>query len=731
MSDFSQFSPSGSGTREQVVQPSSQNTQRAEPKDARIIGVPNDLRETKEPVRLRGNVERVNDDGTIRVRTPRGDIDVRIEGNNARPPQQGERVEIEVQPGRPPTQATVQLNPRPEAHRAPPLAQERPAEIAPTRKSATPVRVDITRPQTTPSTPPPQETLARQDTIRLLPLAPDLIKEVVLKPIEILQAVLSQVATTSLAPAIILKIQNVQTLQEPLAAKPNQTQAQTQGQITTPPQKPIVTPKTPPITTAVVITTPTPSAHILSQSFPALNFETISALFTQNPLQPIIRNAISTVLTPIVPITELGILVQNPNVQSATSITTQPVLEQVQPQPPTSSIGLQSLSAEVTSISLPPVQIIAPHVQAINPSAETLPPVITTTINTFAPQNPFINVPFLENFTPDEKSAPIHTAPLILQEATTPQTSTATIIGFIEGSHAVVTFAQSAAPTTSALNEMPLFVLQDSAAALPVGTQITTLVHTDNTSTLAQGAQLAALTIPPLGAPLPADLLAPARPWLVMDQILQALSANTPQAAQAFTNMIPSASAPSHFGTAAMFFMAALKGGDLTSWLGDKANNLLRASGKSALSNRLSQEGTLLSRARSEATAQEWRGVAIPHAWQNNIDKIALYFKQDGESDEADDSKDKQTRFLFDLNLDKMGDVQLDGLFRFADTNHMRLDLILRTGEKFHEISQMEMRRIYASALKQTQVTGELSFQTDPKQWVHVTQKNEKFGAEA
>ena len=69
-----------------------------------------------------------------------------------------------------------------------------------------------------------------------------------------------------------------------------------------------------------------------------------------------------------------------------------------------------------------------------------------------------------------------------------------------------------------------------------------------------------------------------------------------------------------------------------------------------------------------------------------------------------------------------MGKVQLDGLFRptqsTSDTG--RLDLVVRTENTFAQSTQSEMRRIYAKALRNTQITGELSFQNNPESWVTI-----------
>ena len=109
--------------------------------------------------------------------------------------------------------------------------------------------------------------------------------------------------------------------------------------------------------------------------------------------------------------------------------------------------------------------------------------------------------------------------------------------------------------------------------------------------------------------------------------------------------------------------------------------------------------------------------------WENQIQKIALYYKNDSQQEQNNNPENRQHRFIFDLSLDAMGPVQVDGLFRAQ-----RLDLIVRAKEPFSQPMQTEMRRLYAGALGKTGVTGDLSFQNRPDQWVTITPESGQFG---
>ena len=78
------------------------------------------------------------------------------------------------------------------------------------------------------------------------------------------------------------------------------------------------------------------------------------------------------------------------------------------------------------------------------------------------------------------------------------------------------------------------------------------------------------------------------------------------------------------------------------------------------------------------------------------------------------------TRFVMDLSLTRMGEVQLDGIVR-----GQRLDLIVRTQMPVSESMQEAMKKAYADALDGSNIYGELGFQGDLKQWVRVLSRED------
>lgn len=212
--------------------------------------------------------------------------------------------------------------------------------------------------------------------------------------------------------------------------------------------------------------------------------------------------------------------------------------------------------------------------------------------------------------------------------------------------------------------------------------------------------------------------------WALFQEIQSALQASNTQAATGMSNLTPSPQNPQALGPAMLFFIAAARGGDLNSWLGDKAIESLSKSDIQLLS-RLSTESANLSQTANEPAGGEWRSTVLPMAWDGQTQKMALYYKHDSEQDEQDEETSKKaggrsTRFVFDFSLDQVGHLQIDGLFRPNAQDGKRLDMIVRTEQLFGEAARAHMRRIYASALKQSKITGALDFQGPQGNWLQI-----------
>ncbi len=619
---------------------------------AKLLTLPEGLQTVSRALHVDGQVIRQNPDGSTKIRTDQGDIDVQTPPDAPRL-RNGERVAVDIPPGRPPETATI--------------TREAP------RTSQTPVNVDVPPPAETyeppvPVTPAAPRELAEDQTARLEPVTPERAAAAIPVPAEIIAAVLQNLETSTL----------------PVLAQAVAALAQTDA-----PAPLVTTPQTP---------APAPSVFVV----PAQILPGQAAQALQGLLQAILPTA-------GFPAPE--ILMPAPDFKNILT-PVMPALGQEQPPaqvlltPPLVQIPAAQLDAPLTGI--PVMQAEASLL--LTHTAVTLPALTLqkAKIVTLAAPAALVTAP--ENLAPKIKTAPEN---FILQNQQA-GTLMATVTGQETGKLPVLSMF---VPQTGQEN---FFVLHLPVENIVPGTQITLIpqegIHAGIIIPAAPGMAQA--------PPQPLGFFAP-QPWPVMDDIFQLLAQIMPHAAQGLANITPSPGNPAQFGPAALFFIAALRGGDLTQWIGDRAADALRRAGRGGSLTRLGQEGNTLNRLSSEPVSQDWRGLSLPLYWENRMEKITLYYRHD-EGREDKDKQGKQMRFVFDLNLNVMGKVQLDGLFRAG-----RLDLVVRTLTPFSSPMQAEMRHIYAEGLRETGVTGELSFQNRPEQWVTITPGARDLGVSA
>ena len=270
-------------------------------------------------------------------------------------------------------------------------------------------------------------------------------------------------------------------------------------------------------------------------------------------------------------------------------------------------------------------------------------------------------------------------------------------------------------PVFQTLSEEPsLFALQTTSPDLTIGSDITFDIL--QTTSVSPANALGNLLTSSLS--LSSDSL-----WQSLNQVQATLSQNSPQVAQAFQASLPSPASTPQLASSVLFFLVAVRNGDAAGWLGESAIETLRRAGQGDLITRLGSE---FAASRQESVSGDWRILSLPLAWQNEIHKVSVAYRKDDQDDGSDtDGSGQKTRFVMDLNLSAIGPLQLDALFVGNSEQLGRLDLIIRTEQSFSAAARQQMRTAYKSALNETQITGELSFQNTPEFWVHVQAANE------
>jgi hypothetical protein len=160
--------------------------------------------------------------------------------------------------------------------------------------------------------------------------------------------------------------------------------------------------------------------------------------------------------------------------------------------------------------------------------------------------------------------------------------------------------------------------------------------------------------------------------------------------------------------TSMLFFLSAVKGGDIRQLLGRNFMEILE-NDSPALAKKLASDFGQLHQAMREPVLQNWSMFILPMHYEREFNQLRLYVRHD---DASDDKKSIATgqRFVLDMTLSHLGDMQLDGFIRKLDTNK-HFDLVLRTATHWPPELQQQVRGIYEAALGATGMRGAMQIQ--------------------
>lgn len=219
-------------------------------------------------------------------------------------------------------------------------------------------------------------------------------------------------------------------------------------------------------------------------------------------------------------------------------------------------------------------------------------------------------------------------------------------------------------------------------------------------------------------APVPGGLpdFLQGRDWPALKAALAALRDLDPALVQQF--LAAAMPQPNRkLGAALTFLISAMRGGDARGWLGGDAASGLQRAGKESLLAALEQEFRNVDKQTSEKLPDDWRGVTLPIYDQSGINPLHLYFHPlpDPEKPEDKPGAPKGTRFVLDVEMSRLGPLQLDGMVKPP-----QFDMILRSRTALPAELRDELRAIFADSLAAVGYAGGLTFKADVRGWVNL-----------
>ncbi|WP_044561694.1 hypothetical protein [Azospirillum sp. B4] len=227
----------------------------------------------------------------------------------------------------------------------------------------------------------------------------------------------------------------------------------------------------------------------------------------------------------------------------------------------------------------------------------------------------------------------------------------------------------------------------------------------------------AAAPAPDLDAVPPAIDPARGRDWPALREALAVIAASNPSLAHQLIDSVLPRPTPQLTKTLVVF-LAALRGGDASGWLGSEAMSTLGKAGRGRLSTRLADDFSSIAAQAAEPNKDGWRIYAVPFG--DEVGRLQVHVRainEDEEEEEATVSRAGHARplrrFLIDLQLSQLGPMQLDGLIWTS-----RFDLVIRTRQLLPASLTRELHGIYSNSLAAVGYTGSLAFQTGAHGWV-------------
>jgi hypothetical protein len=161
-----------------------------------------------------------------------------------------------------------------------------------------------------------------------------------------------------------------------------------------------------------------------------------------------------------------------------------------------------------------------------------------------------------------------------------------------------------------------------------------------------------------------------------------------------------------HLATGLAAFLRARLGDDNGRWPGPDLRRALETAGRPELVARLEQGFAELAKL-APGNDGNWRSVILPLLDEHALHQARLAIRRDPPKGQIPaEGRPASVHFLLDLELSRLGAMQLDGLVRGK-----RFDLMLRTHKPLDGFMQREIETLFAEAKAATGMTGEIFFQ--------------------
>lgn len=217
--------------------------------------------------------------------------------------------------------------------------------------------------------------------------------------------------------------------------------------------------------------------------------------------------------------------------------------------------------------------------------------------------------------------------------------------------------------------------------------------------------------------PAPLDTLTQlSRAWPSMQQIASVLGDDAAKIIPTFTAAQATVAVgnPENIpqtGSQILFFLAALKGGSFREWLGTQNIRQLEEKGYGSLVKKAEGEFMQLARQFADVQPGNWQSAYFPIIVAGELQQVRAFFKREKKKNEhGQPTGDEDTRFVLEMDLSQLGEMQLDGLVKRRETN-MQFDLVVRNIRPLSKEMEKDIQGIYTATGELTGYRGQILFQ--------------------
>lgn len=197
------------------------------------------------------------------------------------------------------------------------------------------------------------------------------------------------------------------------------------------------------------------------------------------------------------------------------------------------------------------------------------------------------------------------------------------------------------------------------------------------------------------------------------DALRHLAQADPARLAQVAQNALPQPGAK--LSNQMLFFLSALKGGNVRGLFGDASMRILETE-RPDLAQRLGSDFQTMARLADEPQQGDWRLALIPLWNGEELDQLRLFWRHGGGGEGGEDDGE-ETRFVLDVELSRLGHLQIDGLVK-AKRHH--LDLIVRSDQPLPQDMRAEIAEIFDAARDTAGLGGQVGFQAKPANFIAV-----------